>query len=117
MRRGPSSHAHSKHLRTLALAMLPNRLTGSLASPVELGNRLAAARTLRLNRRAFHRAERAENAAISGIRPQQRAAARALVIELAGVGRHGFGLGTAAFRTGQNRFEEEELAHYLSVDG
>ena len=54
---------------------------------------LPATPALRLNRRAFHRAEGTEHAAVAGVGAQQRLAVAALVEELAGVGRHGFLLG------------------------
>src|SRR5216684_326886 len=77
---------------------------------------LATAGALRLHRRAFDRAEGAEHAAVARIRPEQRAAARAFVVELAGVGRHRLGLGEAALRAGQHRFEDRR-AHCFGVDG
>jgi hypothetical protein len=63
--------------------------------------------SLLLNRRTRHRAERAEHAAVAQLRAQQRVAGRALVVELAGVGGHGFLLGMATVRAGQHRLEDE----------
>lgn len=81
-------------------------------SPQERLTTLAAARPLLLNRRAWHRTERTEYAAVARIRSQQRLALAALIVELAGIGRHGFLLGMAAMRTGQHGFENDG-AHRL----
>ena len=77
---------------------------------------LAAAGALRLYRGAFDRSERAENTAVAGIGSQERAAARALVIELAGVGWHGLRFREAALGAREDRLENEGC-HGLGVEG
>lgn len=77
---------------------------------------LAAAGFLCLDRRALHRTERAEDAAIAGVRLKNRPAARALVEELASVGRHGFALRESALRAAQDRLENLG-AHCFGVEG
>lgn len=65
--------------------------------------RVSAARTtvaLLLDRRAFHRAERTEYAAVARIGAKQSLAVAALVVELAGIHGHGFLLCEATVRTG-----------------
>ena len=49
-----------------------------------------------LHWRTFHRTVRTKDAAVAGLRAQQRLAASAFVEELAGVGRHRFPLSEAA---------------------
>lgn len=58
---------------------------------------------LKLDRRAGDRTKRAEHAAISRFRAQQRATALALVEELAGIGWHFLGLSIAALWAGYLR--------------
>jgi len=67
--------------------------------------RPSLAGALCLDRRTRHRTVRAEHAAIARFWPQRRAAAAALVKELAGVGRHGFRLGCSTMRTGDDGLE------------
>ena len=65
-----------------------------------------------LNGGTRRRAERTEHAAIAGLWAQQRPAAGAFVKELACVGRHGFELRRAAFRTSdKGLFDCEAAAH------
>jgi len=79
---------------------------------------LSATRLLRLNRRAFHRAVRAKDAAVTGPWSQQPLAALALVEELAGIGRHRFLLRVSALRTGQHRVERlRHGVHLLLLEG
>ena len=66
-----------------------------------------------LRRRAWARTVGAEHAAISRLRPQQLAASPALVEELARVGRHRLGCRSAAYRTGNRRFERDR--HFLGL--
>jgi hypothetical protein len=62
----------------------------------------AATRFLCLNRRAFHRAVRTKDAAVTGPWSQQRLTALARVEELAGIRRHGFMLRMSAQRARQH---------------
>ena len=66
---------------------------------------LAAASALFLKWRTLHSAERAEDAAIAAIRPQQRLAVAALVQELAGIRGHRLLRGETAVRAGQHGIE------------
>ncbi len=77
-----------------------------------------AARPLLLNRRAFHRTEGAEHAAIPRMGAEQHLAAGAFVEELTGVLRHGFLFGRAAMRAGQHGFEKGAICwlHLVSVN-
>ena len=68
--------------------------------------RSGLARTLFLNRRARHRAIRAEHAAIALPGTQRGAAADTFVEELAGISRHGFRFGGSAMRAGHNAFKD-----------
>src|ERR1051326_4330108 len=63
-------------------------------------------RTLGPDRRTRHRTVGAKDATIARLRPQPRAATRALVIEPTGIGRHRLGLGRSAIRAGNDRFED-----------
>ena len=65
----------------------------------------AAARLLKLSRWAGYGAVRAEHAAVTRLRTQQRAAACAFVEELAGVRRHGLNMLMSAPRTGQSALQ------------
>jgi len=58
----------------------------------------------------LHRTVRAKDAAIAGLRAQQRLAASAFVEELAGVSRHRFALGEAANRAHHHGFQKK-LSH------
>lgn len=69
-------------------------------------HRLAAA-ALRLNRRAGYRPERTEHAAVARLRAQECSAVRALVEELAGVGRHRLLPRKATTRAGQDRLQND----------
>lgn len=60
-----------------------------------------------LDRRTGHRPVGAEDAAVARLGLEHHPAACALVEVLAGVCRHGFGLGGAARRTGQDRLEKD----------
>lgn len=71
--------------------------------------RLAATPTLRLNRRTFDRAERAKDAAVAPLGPEQHAAFRALI--LTSVRRHRLQPREPAFGAGQYGFEYRLLAH------
>src|SRR5712691_2227377 len=79
-------------------------------------SRLSAAGALRLHRRALDRAERAENAAVAGIGPEQRPAMGALIVELTGVGGHRFRPGVDAPRTSQHGLEDR-LVHGFGLEG
>jgi hypothetical protein len=63
----------------------------------------SALRALLLDRRAGYRAVGAIHAAIAGLGFQYGVAVRTFVEPLAGVGRHGFGLGETAYRAGDGR--------------
>lgn len=79
---------------------------------------LAATGPLRLNRRAFDRAERTKDAAIARFRPKQRAAFRALVIVLTSIRRHRLRLKEPAFGASQHGFEYRLRAHRcFNLDG
>ena len=69
-----------------------------------------------LNWRARHIAIRAEDAAISLERAKHLTAMPAIVEELAGVGRHGLGRHSAAFRAGQRGYEVSHPAN-SSISG
>src|SRR5215471_2681421 len=64
------------------------------------------ARALSLNRRARHRAIRAEHTAIALPRTQRGAAADTFAEELAGISRHGFRFGGSAKWAGDNAFKD-----------
>ena len=66
-----------------------------------------AATSLRLNRRALHRAVRTEYAAVTRLRPKQGLASAALVEKLACVRRHGFLAGSSAVRTDQHGLQND----------
>jgi hypothetical protein len=70
---------------------------------------LPAALALLLYRWALHRAKGTEHAAIAHIGTQQRLAALALVVELAGIGGHSFPLGETTMRAGQHRFKNDGI--------
>ena len=55
-----------------------------------IGRALSAAFTLFLNRWTFYRTEGTKYAAVAGVGAQQRLAVVALIVEPAGVRRHGF---------------------------
>lgn len=82
---------------------------------------LTAARVRALDRRALHRTERAEDAAIARCRTQQHFAVLALVEELAGILRHSLALDVAAFRASQvgpkHQFAHRSLPHCGRVAG
>lgn len=67
---------------------------------------LFAAPAALLNRRTLDRPERAEHAAITGIRTQERLAVAALVEELAGLRRHRLHFLETAFRASDHGFED-----------
>jgi len=67
----------------------------------------AAAIPMLLNRRALHRTEGAEDAAVTRLGAQHRSAVAAFVEKLAGIRGHGFLLGEAAIRAGQDGFEDD----------
>jgi len=90
--------------------MRVDALLRGLAAKRASDSRLVAARLLRLNRRTFHGTERAEDAAVPPIGAKQHTAVRALVMELARVGRHELRSGEAAEWTGQHG-NEQGLAH------
>ena len=80
------------------------------ASSARVGSERRAAgigEVAHLDRRARHRAVGAKDAAIAGLRPHDRSAARALVEIQARIGRHDFGLSFPAPGTGQGRFEDD----------
>ena len=85
-----------------------------LAADCASDPRLVAARLLRLNRRTLHGTERAEDAAVAPIGTKQHTALRALVVELACVGRHELRSGEAAEWTGQHG-NEHGLAHVIEL--
>ena len=86
--------------------MRVDALLRGLAAKRASDSRLVAARLLRLNRGTFHGTERAEDAAVPPIGAKQHTAVRALVMELARVGRHELRSGEAAEWTGQHRNEQ-----------
>jgi hypothetical protein len=68
------------------------------------------ARTLGLDWRTRHRAVRAKYAAIARLRPQPESAAGAFIEKPAGIRRHGFRLGDAAVRAGDDGFQDHDLS-------
>ena len=66
--------------------------------------------TLGLHRRAWRRSVGAEHTAITLLRPQLRAAARAQVKELTSVRRHSLGFRCPAMRTSNERFKDHRSA-------
>jgi hypothetical protein len=89
--------------------MESNRLSGAKIkkfSPADWLSITASVYAARfLNRRAWNASEGAKYAAAAGRRTQQRPAAGAFVDKLAGVGRHGFGLCSAAGWAGNRGVE------------
>jgi len=77
---------------------------GPLTATAGSGTRLT--RPLRLDRRARHRAVRAEHAAVAPLWSQPLATARAIVKVPAGVNRHGFGLCSGAMRAGDDGLKD-----------
>ena len=73
--------------------------------PIETGLAAATALAVLLDGRAWNGAVRAEHAAIAGFRFQPLAAALAVIEELAGVSRHGFGGPMIAIRALNGRYE------------
>ena len=71
------------------------------------GSLSSATPALFLNRRALHRAERAEHAAVTRLGAQQNLAGAALVEEQAGVRGHRLLRGEAAVRACEQRFEDD----------
>jgi len=82
--------------------------------PNELVFSRASQSSRRLLRRAGHRAERAEHAAVAFLRAQPRAAPGTVVKELAGVDRHRFASCEAAARTGDYGIEND-VFHALQL--
>lgn len=80
---------------------------------------LTATSALFLNRRALHRTIGTVDAAVAGFWSKHLFAVLALVVELTGVGRHGFLLGESTMWADQDRFESHcRHADYLrGVDG
>ena len=64
-----------------------------------------------LDRRALHAPVGAEHAAVTGFRPEQLAAAHAVIEKLAGIDRHGLGGLMAAMRTGQRALQNRLYRH------
>ena len=125
------AHSCATSLSDVASVMITSLVRGLLSQSRELPTALSAilsptagtcadlARTLCLNWRTGYRAVGAEYAAVTLLRSQHRAAAGALVENLAGVGRHGFHLSGGAMRAGNNRLKEhvDFLEHVTYVRG
>lgn len=83
------------------------------------GDHLCAARRIRavaaapreLDGRAFHRAKRAKDTAVAGLRPQQFATAHALVEVQARIGWHDLGVRESAIRAGEGGHEDGWRTH------
>ena len=99
--------ATDRGARALVIAQQCQDRRGKIQAIATAVPDLTAAPTLLLDRRAWHRSERTEHAAIARLWTQQRMAGRALVVELASVRGHGFLLCVAAVRTGQHGFEDD----------
>jgi hypothetical protein len=69
----------------------------------------ATASALLLDRRALHRAKRAEHTAVTGIWAQQSPAIATFVEKLTGICGHGFLLGETAMRAGQHGLEDDGI--------
>jgi hypothetical protein len=93
----------------LVEAILVSRCPSALARGFKTLNcttlRLRRRGALLLNGRAGNRTVRTEHAAITRFRTQQRAATRAFVKKLAGVGWHDLGLHAATSQTSDRRFQ------------
>jgi hypothetical protein len=96
------------------LALQPHSCSGSKALGSGQEARLLAAPALQLYRRTFHRAVRAEDAAISHPGAHQSMALDALVEEPARVDRHLFQCRVATVGTSQHRFQRGRCnRHYF----
>ncbi len=80
----------------------PRKLTKALGATIA-----------RLHGRARHRAIGAKHAAIAEPGLQPFPTAFAIIEELAGIGRHGFGCLVTALRTGQRRFQPQRFARRI----
>src|SRR6266403_3501315 len=79
---------------------------------------LMTAAALLLDGRASHRAVRAKNATVAGLRLKQRFAARTLVKILARISRHDFFSLLSAIRAGEHRFQDNGTHGFaISFDG
>ena len=65
--------------------------------------------------RARDRTVGTEHAAVSGLGLQHRAATRAAIKELAGVGRHGLRPGRGAMRARKNRLQDHRSKPYCQI--
>lgn len=80
------------------------------------GNRsLFATVRLHLDRWTFDSPKGTENTTVTGMGTQQRLAAVALIVELAGVGRHYFSFDVAAVRTCQHRFQDWRMTSHQQI--
>ena len=73
--------------------------------------RAVAAASCDLDGRAVHRAKRAKDTAVAGLRPQQFATAHALVEVQARIGWHDLGVRESAIRAGKGRHEDRRGIH------
>lgn len=127
--RSQPDRARSERRRRVAISVLPAlaRYTDDLQCRSQIHHRCgiwidargaarcssAAASLIRLRRRALHRSEGAEDAAVARKRSQHDLAVLALVEKLTSVGRHGFLFDVRATRACQ-RGLEHHLIHPLS---